>query len=91
MSIVSFFFTSFSEYYLIHVFPFFEKATALLGGTIYYQLANNGSCTFNQRNSTNVSIALFYCVTVVTLINVLAATLAFPIELPIYFHEVIIF
>ena len=66
------------------------KVTAVLGGVIYYQLSDeaNGICTFSQKNKQNISTAAFYAVSVMTLNNVLAAALTFPLEIPIFFHEV---
>jgi hypothetical protein len=64
--------------------------TAILGGIIYYQLADkeDGACTFSQKNKQNISTAAFYAVSVMTLNNVLAAALTFPLEIPIFLHEV---
>jgi hypothetical protein len=49
----------------------------------------NGVCTFTQERAKNISTAAFYAVTVMVLFNVLTAALTFPLEIPIFFHEVI--
>ena len=79
------------NYYFDFSIFFIFKVTAILGGIIFYQLASkeNGVCTFTQERIKNVSTAAFYAVTVMALFNVLTAALKFPLEIPIFFHEVI--
>ncbi len=61
----------------------------MLGGVIYLNSAEieNGVCFFDQKVANNISTALFYCVTVVCIISILSAVLAFPLEIPIYLRE----
>nr|APD26558.1 ATP-binding cassette transporter subfamily G-like8 protein [Brachionus koreanus] len=64
--------------------------TALLGGSIYYQTGkanNSDNCRYNQQSIQNVSFALFYTITVSVIFCMLAAVMAFPNEIPIYFRE----
>nr|QNH67907.1 ATP-binding cassette transporter subfamily G-like protein 8 [Brachionus rotundiformis] len=64
--------------------------TAILGGSIYYQTgeANSGKeCKFDQKSIQNVSFALFYTITVSVIFSMLAAVMAFPNEIPIYYRE----
>jgi hypothetical protein len=69
----------------------FLKGTALLGGIIYYHSTEkiNGFVTFDQRTSVIISTALFYTITVMLIVSLLAAALAFPLEIPIIMREVI--
>ncbi len=64
-------------------------ATAILGGLIFYQTGSNqnGVCIFDQRAVANISFALFYTITVTVIVSLLAAVMAFPIEIPIYYRE----
>ena len=66
------------------------KLTAILGGIIYFHSGEktDGICIFNQKTSQNISTALFYTVTVMTIISVLAAAMTFPLEIPIFMREV---
>jgi hypothetical protein len=61
----------------------------MLGGTIYFQSAEveDDVCVFDQAVASNIATALFYVVTVVSIISVLSAVLAFPLEIPIYLRE----
>lgn len=54
------------------------KVTAILGGLIYLntsQKDSNGNCTFDQRSSQNITLALFYTITVSFVVGILAAVL----------------
>jgi hypothetical protein len=61
-------------------------ATAILGGLIFYQTGQNqnGVCIFDQRAVANISFALFYTITVTVIVSLLAAVMAFPIEIPVF-------
>ena len=49
--------------------------TAVLGGTIYFKTPQdfNNACTFTEKSSANISTALFYSVTAMTVLSVLSA------------------
>ena len=68
---------------------FNKKATAILGGLIFFKTGSNqdGKCVFDQRGIANISFALFYTVTVTVIVSLLAAVMAFPSEIPIYYRE----
>ena len=51
--------------------------TALLGGLIYYKTSEieDGVCSFDQRAAENVSLALFYTLTVTIVVSLLSAVM----------------
>ena len=82
-------FLTFQTHYILLTLIFL-KVTAILGGIIYYHSTEkiHGIVTFDQRTSAIISTALFYTVTVMLIVSLLAAALAFPLEIPIIMREV---
>ncbi len=68
------------------------QITALLGGMIYFKSGNpiHGVCNFNPTTARNISTAIFYSITVMVVLSVLAAAMSFPNEIPIFIREVIL-
>lgn len=69
-----------------NIFNLFDKLTAILGGIIYFGSSEvvNGKCQFDQTSTSNIQTALFYTVAVTIIISILAATMTFPLEIPIF-------
>ena len=50
----------------------------------------DNTCTFDQITARNLSTAIFYAITVMVVLSVLAAVMTFPLEIPIFIREVLI-
>jgi hypothetical protein len=57
---------------------------------IFFKSGNpiHGVCNFNPTTARNISTAIFYSITVMVVLSVLAAAMSFPNEIPIFIREV---